>query len=139
MFERLGTLTFVQYGWILDSYSEWHIYLDGSRILLKYSDFMETYICGESDTHLNHIFITLLEIAINELKYKRDINITFKQMISFHDTNVSKHTKDLQTFLSNILPVGELFLYDYVNDTNFVYKHENTYLISHNDYVDFFI
>tara|TARA_B100001758_G_C18208719_1_gene503824 strand:+ start:106 stop:525 length:420 start_codon:yes stop_codon:yes gene_type:complete len=139
MFERLGTLTFVQYGWLLDSYSDWHIYLDGSRVLLKHSDFMETYICSEYDTHLNNIFITLLQTAIKELNHKRNINITFKQMISFHDTKVSKHTKDLQSFLSNILPNGELFLYDYVNDPNFIYKHENAYLISHSDYADFFL
>ena len=138
MFERLGTITFMRRGWIFDTYSECHIYLDETRVLFKYKDFAETYICSEDDIQFNYVFIEQLKLCISLLKENQETNMTLKQLISYYSTQRDKHTVMLQQFILNILP-GTQFVYDYSNDPNFMYLKNNTYLISPGDYTEYFL
>ena len=138
MFERLGTITFKRCGWIIDTYSKCHVYVDKSRILLKYDSFAQTYICSEYNTELNYIFIEQLKAAIKYLKENNECNITLKQLISYHTQNKDEYTTELQSFLVDILP-GTQVLYNYENDENFMYMNDNTYLICHDDYTNYFM
>ena len=138
MFERLGIITFVSHGWIFDYYSDCHVYLDGSRILLKHEDYIETYICSETNMDLNFSFIQTLKTFIKLHNNNEPSFIDLKQLLSFRDNTRDNHTKDLQNFIINMLP-GKQFICNYENDPNFIYKKENSLLICHNDYADFFL
>ena len=138
MFERLGTITFVNRGWFVDTYSECHIYIDGSRILLKYDDYAETYISSQDDVHLNYTFIGHLKNVIKQLREDEETYISLKQMISYHSNQKCEHTKSLHTFIIGMLP-GTQTVYSYSNDPSFMYKNVNTYVISHDDYVEYFL
>lgn len=138
MFERLGIITFIRSGLFSDTFSNCHIYLDGSRVLLKYDDFAETYFCSENDIQLNFVFMEQLKMVIKLLQNHNDTNISLKQLISFHDNNTDQHTKDLQNLIINMLP-GTQIIHSYSNDPNFMYMPSNTYLICHNDYAEYFL
>ena len=138
MFERLGTITFIRKGWIMNTYSECHIYLDGTRVLLKYDDFAETYLCSEQDMQLNYVFIEQLKLCISLLNENKDTNVSLKQLISYYSTQRDKHTVMLHQFILDILP-GTQLVYAYSNDPNFMYLKNHTYLICTNDYTEYFL
>lgn len=138
MFERLGIITFLHKGWITNTYSDCHIYIDQSRVLLKYDSFIETYISSENDMHLNYIFIEQLKTFIKLFEKNDGIVMTLKHMIGYHDSRKDSHTKQLHNFIVQMLP-GTQILYSYCNDPRFMYKKENTLLIPHNDYAEYFL
>jgi len=139
MFEKLGTITFISKGWLLgDTYSLCCIYLDSSRVLLKYDSFVATYICSENDMEINHYFIQQLKTFISLFNQNKKVNISLKQLISYYSTQSDKHTKHLHNFIISILP-GDQVIYSFKNNGNFSYSKKHTYLISHDDYSEYFL
>lgn len=138
MFERLGMITFVNKGWVSNAYYTCFIYLDSSRVLLKYDSFVATYICSEDDMEINHYFIQELKNIIRSFRKNDKVNTSLKQMISYYSATTNKHTKTLHNFIVSILP-GDQIVYSYKNDTNFVYLKRHIYLINHDDYSEYFL
>ena len=133
MFEKICTLVFIRKGWVYDTYSNCHIYLDGTRVLLKYDDYIETYICSQYDIHFNHIFMGHIISIIKN----RSNNVTLKQLISYYSSKCDRHTQDLHNFIVNMLP-GTQIVNSYTTDSNFSYQKQHELLICKSDYFEHF-
>lgn len=138
MFERLCTLYFTRYGWVYNEYRECQLYLDGTRILLQYDDFTETYIASETNIEINFYFISCLKAFISAKRNNDYTHISLKQLLSYDNKNKDNHTISLQNLIIDMIPGTEL-LTNIQIDPNFMYDKEHIFLIPYSDYVEYFI